>query len=84
MADLPVEVPFYSIIGQHNSGTIETGSDGIVSYASAHLDGAAGELVVRSGHGVCENAEAQSEVNRILRLELYNFALSDKTIARRF
>jgi hypothetical protein len=72
LADLPVEVPFYSIIGQHNAGPIETSSDGVVSYSSAHLDGATSELVVRSGHGVCENPDAQREVIRILRLQLDN------------
>jgi hypothetical protein len=60
-----------SIVGQHNAGPIETSSDGVVPYASAHLDGAASELVVRSGHGVCENPDAQREVIRILRLELH-------------
>jgi triacylglycerol esterase/lipase EstA (alpha/beta hydrolase family) len=70
LADLPIDVPFHSIIGQHASGPIETSSDGVVAYSSAHLDGAASELVVRSGHGVCENADAQREIIRILRLEL--------------
>ena len=72
LADLPIEVPFHSIIGQHNPGPIETSSDGVVLYTSAHLDGAASELVVRSGHGVCENPDAQREVIRILRLELHH------------
>jgi pimeloyl-ACP methyl ester carboxylesterase len=72
LADLPIEVPFHSIIGQHNPGPIETSSDGVVPYASAHLGHAASELVVRSGHSVCENPEAQREVIRILRLELHH------------
>ena len=79
MADLPIDVPFHSIIGQHNPSPIETSSDGVVPYASAHLDGAASELVVRSGHGVCENSDAQREVIRILRLELQ----SGRAVARR-
>ncbi|MGZ5552546.1 MAG: esterase/lipase family protein [Chthoniobacterales bacterium] len=78
LADLPIEVPFHSIIGQHNPGPIETSSDGVVVYSSAHLDGAASELVVRSGHGVCENPEAQREVIRILRLELHDRSLLTK------
>ena len=64
------DVPFHSVIGQHNPGPVETSSDGVVPYASSHLDGAASELVVRSGHNVCENRDAQREVIRILRLEL--------------
>ncbi len=75
LADLPIEVPFHSIIGQHHPGPIETSSDGVVPYSSAHLDGAASELVVRSGHGVCENRDAQAEVLRILRLELRHDSL---------
>ncbi len=70
LVDLPIGVPFHSIIGQQHGGAIETSSDGVVRYASSHLDGANSELVVRSGHGVCENADAQREVIRILRLEL--------------
>jgi triacylglycerol esterase/lipase EstA (alpha/beta hydrolase family) len=70
LAALPVKVPFHSIIGQHNAAPIEESSDGVVPYSSAHLDRATSELVVRSGHGVCENPDAQREVVRILRLEL--------------
>jgi pimeloyl-ACP methyl ester carboxylesterase len=70
LADLPIGVPFHSIIGERGSGPLETSSDGVVAYRSAHLDPAASELVVRSGHGVCENPDAQREIIRILRLEL--------------
>lgn len=78
LADLPIEVPFHSIIGQRGPGPIETSSDGVVAYASAHLDGAASEVVVRSGHGVGGNPEAQREVIRILRLQLQNRSLLTK------
>lgn len=70
LVDLPIEVPYHSIIGQKNGGPVETGSDGVVPYASSHLAGASSEIVVRSGHSVCENRDAQREVIRILRLEL--------------
>jgi triacylglycerol esterase/lipase EstA (alpha/beta hydrolase family) len=70
LVDLPIEVPFHSIIGQTHPGAVETSSDGVVPYASSHLDGASSEIVVRSGHSVCEKPEAQREVIRILRLEL--------------
>jgi pimeloyl-ACP methyl ester carboxylesterase len=70
LADLPIDVPFYSIIGQHSSGPLQTSSDGVVPYSSAHLNGAASEKVVRSGHGVCENLEAQHEVIRVLGLAI--------------
>jgi hypothetical protein len=68
--DLPIDVPFHSIIGQNRAGAVETSSDGVVPYASSHLDGASSEMVVRSGHSACENPDAQREVIRILRLEL--------------
>ena len=70
LVDLPIEVPFHSVIGQNHTGVIQTSSDGVVPYASSHLDGASSEIVVRSGHSVCEKPDAQREVIRILRLEL--------------
>ena len=70
LADLPIEVPFHSIIGQTHPGAVETSSDGVVPYPSSHLDGASSEMVVRSGHSACEKPDAQREVIRILRLEL--------------
>jgi len=70
LVDLPIEVPFHCIIGQKHAGAVETSSDGVVPYASSHLDGASSELAVRSGHGVCENPDAQRAVIRILHLEL--------------
>jgi hypothetical protein len=57
---------------------VETGSDGVVTYSSSHLAGATSELVVRSGHGVCENPDAQREVLRILRFELGRTLLAGK------
>jgi triacylglycerol esterase/lipase EstA (alpha/beta hydrolase family) len=70
LVDLPIAVPFHSIMGQNHPGAVETSSDGVVPYASSHLDGASSEMVVRSGHSACENPDAQREVIRILRLEL--------------
>lgn len=70
LVDLSIDVPFHNIIGQNHGGAVETSSDGIVPYVSSHLEGASSELVVRSGHSVCENGDAQREVIRILRLEL--------------
>jgi pimeloyl-ACP methyl ester carboxylesterase len=72
LANLPLEVPFNSIIGQHSGGPVATGSDGVVPYASSHLAGAESELVVRSGHDSYKSPAAVAEIRRILR----------KTIAR--
>lgn len=70
LATLPIEVPFHSILCQRHSGPRETGSDGVVTYISAHLDGATSELIVRGNHQVTSNPAAQAEVARILRLQL--------------
>jgi len=70
LSQLAAGVPFHSIIGQHRPGPRESGSDGVVAYTSSHLDGAESELVVRSGHGVLDNPDAEREVIRILRLEV--------------
>ena len=81
LADLPIEVPFHSIIGQNHAGAVETSSDGVVPYPSSHLDGASSEIIVRSGHSVCENPDAQREVIRILHLELNRETRSTKALS---
>ena len=63
-------IPYHSIIGNRQEGGIPGGSDGVVSYASSHLDGAESELVVKSGHSVQRNVLAIQEVRRILLLHL--------------
>ena len=42
------------------------GHDGVVEYRSAHLDGMASELIVRSGHSCQDRPETIEEVRRIL------------------
>jgi hypothetical protein len=69
VSELPIEVPFHSVIGQQHPGRKERGSDGAVPYWSSHLDGAQSEVIVRSGHGVFSNHEAVLETIRILHLE---------------
>ena len=44
----------------------EEWDDGVVAYSSAHIDGVASELVVRSGHSAQESPLAIEEVRRIL------------------
>lgn len=64
-------VRFHSIIGNDTPGAAQAlSSDGIVPYASAHLDGAASELVIPSAHSVQENPLAILEIRRILREQL--------------
>lgn len=68
-------VIYHSIIGNRKEAGIPGGDDGIVTYLSAHLDGARSELVVKSGHSVQRSAAAIDEVRRILLLYLYENGL---------
>jgi hypothetical protein len=70
LSELPIEVPYHSVIGQHHPGSKEEGSDGVVPYWSSHLDGAQSEVIVRSGHAVLTSPDAVRETIRILHLEL--------------
>jgi hypothetical protein len=64
-------VAYHSIIGcAEPASSTATCSDGLVPYSSAHLDGAASELIVTSGHSVQETPEAILELRRILHLHL--------------
>lgn len=63
-------VPYHSIIGDRGRGDTPHSSDGVVPYWSSHLEGAASEKIVPSGHGTNENPEGIEELRRILRLHL--------------
>jgi len=68
MADIPVapDIPAHSIIAVRGDGPVEDGSDGVVRFESAHIEGVESELVVRSGHSVQSHPETVLEVRRIL------------------
>lgn len=68
LAELPVApgIGAHSIIAVRGDGPPEQGSDGVVSYRSAQLDGVASELVVRSGHSAQDQPAAIEEIRRIL------------------
>src|SRR5262249_62180048 len=68
----PEGLPIHSIIGNED-GTEPAGSDGIVPYASAHLDCAVSEKVVHAGHNVQVEPETTVELRRILSLHLKEF-----------
>jgi pimeloyl-ACP methyl ester carboxylesterase len=60
-------VAYHSIVGRREArGPLAESSDGVVPYASSHLDGAASELVVASRHAVQETPQAILEIRRIL------------------
>ena len=73
LVDLPIapDVPYHSIIANlFPNAPTGLWTDGVVSYPSAHLDGAESEIVVRHNHFANEMPEAIAEVQRILRLHL--------------
>ena len=66
-------VPYHSIIGVlpgTSFGRPGRGTDGVVGFTSAHLDGAASELVVPHHHMLTRLPEVIAEVRRILLLHL--------------
>lgn len=72
-ADLPIEtgLPYHSIVGWHDpSVPLARSSDGLVPYASSHLEGARSEKAIPSGHSVQETPAAILELRRILRLDM--------------
>jgi pimeloyl-ACP methyl ester carboxylesterase len=68
---LPISptVHYHTIVGVYKSkGPLSDSDDGVVPYASAHLDGADSELAVPSWHNVQDTPQAIIELRRILRL----------------
>jgi pimeloyl-ACP methyl ester carboxylesterase len=70
LASIPIVpgVAANSIIAVQGDGPVEDGSDGVVAYRSAHIDGVESEAVVRSPHSLQDNPETVEEVRRILLL----------------
>jgi pimeloyl-ACP methyl ester carboxylesterase len=71
LSDLPVPYPvvMHSIIGNRGKkGPLEDSSDGIVPYWSSHIEEAASEKIVPTGHGAIDERETVEEVIRILHL----------------
>jgi hypothetical protein len=59
-------VASHSIISVKPGMDIATGNDGVVEYASAHIDGVTSELIVRSGHSSQDHPFTIEEMRRIL------------------
>ena len=75
LAPLPLApgVSGHSIIAVKDEGPLEEGTDGVVKYTSAHLDGVDSEFIVRSGHSCQSNPHTIQEVRRILLLHAKQF-----------
>jgi len=63
-------IPRHSIIGNQEKANIPGGTDGIVTYESAHIDNVDTEQVVKSGHSVQRTPEAIQILAQILRVHL--------------
>ena len=72
IAGLPIDpkVTCHSIIGNSASANTPGGTDGVVAYKSAHLDGAVSEKIIKSDHNVHTNPAGIIEVRRILHEHL--------------
>jgi pimeloyl-ACP methyl ester carboxylesterase len=68
LAGLPIApgVTAHSIIAVRGDGPLSSGSDGVVRYESAHIEGVESELVVKSSHSAQANPATIREVQRIL------------------
>jgi pimeloyl-ACP methyl ester carboxylesterase len=60
------DVKFHSIIAVHPGHLEAERTDGLVSYASAHLEGTASEVVISAGHLCQDHPDAVREVRRVL------------------
>ncbi|MCF7675650.1 MAG: hypothetical protein K9N23_09175 [Akkermansiaceae bacterium] len=72
VSKLPIAsgVTYHNIMGDRGKGDTPDSSDGVVAYWSSHLDGAASEKIVPSGHGAHAHPIGIAEVHRILKLHL--------------
>jgi pimeloyl-ACP methyl ester carboxylesterase len=66
LANLPIKVPFHSIIGHIGPIAGPGSTDGLVTYSSSHLEGAESETLVPSGHYLMDHPETVAEIKRIL------------------
>ncbi|MGH9886124.1 MAG: esterase/lipase family protein, partial [bacterium] len=72
LAALPIApgVVANSIIAVDGGGPLEDASDGVVRYASAHIDGVESEKIVHSNHSAQGNPATIEEIRRILLVHL--------------
>jgi hypothetical protein len=68
LADLPIQAPFDSIIGDRTKGNTPNSSDGVVLYSSSHVDGAKSETILPGNHGSVVNLSVPT-LKKILRQE---------------
>lgn len=71
-ASIPLapNIPFHTIIGSGSGNSSDEISDGIVTYASAHVEGAESEFVLPVRHTRYDEPEVIATIEGILRLHL--------------
>jgi pimeloyl-ACP methyl ester carboxylesterase len=76
LAQAPIApgVTAHSIIARDGGDSLEESDDGLVAYKSSHLEAAASEFVVESGHSCQSNPLTIREVRRILIEHLRSIA----------
>ena len=68
---------FHSILGNLSKSDLKSDiSDGVVGYDSAHLEGAASEIILKGGHSIQETPEAVLELRRILKIHLKELGIT--------
>ena len=81
LADLPIKVPFHSIIGHLGPDEGPHSTDGLVEYYSSHLEGAESEKIVPAGHYLMAHPETVAEIKRILEENIARGSRSFKRAA---
>ena len=66
LLELPILVPYHSIIPQMTIAGIQLRTDGLVRYRSSHLDGAESEAITKGFHTAHYTCEVTREIKRIL------------------
>ena len=66
LLEIPICVPYHSIIPQASICGVELHTDGVVRYNSSHLDGAESEKITHGVHTSHDSREVSREVKRIL------------------
>jgi pimeloyl-ACP methyl ester carboxylesterase len=75
-------IPYHSIIGYNGKAPLPDGSDGVVPYTSAHMEGALSELVVSSDHSAQETEMGIREMRRIMTIHFNEYAEERRAIAK--
>jgi pimeloyl-ACP methyl ester carboxylesterase len=83
LAELPIKVPFHSIIGNRGIDEGPDSSDGVVAYRSSHLEGAESEKIVPAGHNLVANPATVAEIKWILEENIVRIERQSSSVRRK-